>query len=67
MFNKEFVKTGLLNKEVAKYVGKYFEKRTSADYRDYKEFEKEDAKIGIRESQLFLIEIEGALNKLLSA
>jgi uncharacterized protein (UPF0332 family) len=67
MFHKEFVKTRLLNKEVAKYAGKYFEKRASADYEDFKEFDKEDAKIGIDEAQMFLIEIEEALNKILSA
>lgn len=67
MFHKEFVKTGLLSKEVAEYAKKYFEKRTSADYEDYKEFVEEDAEIGINEAQLFLSEIEEALNKTLSA
>ncbi len=54
LFNRNFVKSGLISKNASKVIIKAFSERSHADYADFKDFEIEEVK-----------EIEGQVRKLL--
>ena len=49
-FNREFVKTGKIDKELGKFYNRMFEHRRTGDYGELVEFEEEDVKDWIRKA-----------------
>ena len=60
-FHKEFIKTGLLNKDLGKLYNNLFNKRQEGDYQDFQEFEKEIIEPLIIKVDKFIDEIENRL------
>jgi uncharacterized protein (UPF0332 family) len=57
-FNKEFVKTGKIDRDTGKIVHKAFEDRTDGDYGIYVRFEKEEVLEKLKDMKQFLFELE---------
>jgi len=57
-FNKEFVKTGKVDKELGKFYNRMFEHRRTGDYGELVEFEEEDVKGWLRKAEEFLDTVE---------
>ncbi len=53
-FNKEFVKTGKIDKKLGRFYNRMFEHREMGDYGELVEFEKEDVKRWLKEAEEFL-------------
>ena len=49
-FNREFVKTGKIDKELGKFYNRMFEHRKTGDYGELVEFEEEDVKDRLRKA-----------------
>ncbi len=60
-FNKEFVKTGKVDKEIGKYIHKAFKNRTDGDYGVFVEFEEEEVLARFEEMKIFIKKIEKLL------
>ena len=58
IFNKEFVKTGLVDFESGKFYSEMFDARQEGDYKDFIEFNKEDVEIWLDKAEGFLSMIE---------
>lgn len=56
-FNKDYIATGLLTKELSKILGNLFDERQSADYDVFVSAEKDEAKQGLKDATFFLEEI----------
>ena len=52
-FNKEFVKTGIIDKELGKFYNRMFEHRRSGDCGELVEFEGEDVRKWLRQLKIF--------------
>ncbi|AAD36082.1 MULTISPECIES: HEPN domain-containing protein [Thermotoga] len=63
-FNREFVKTGKVNKELGKFYNRMFEHRKTGDYGELVEFEEENVKDWIRKAEGFLDAIEKLIEDL---
>jgi uncharacterized protein (UPF0332 family) len=63
LFNKEFVKTGLMSVESSKIYHKAFEMPLEGDYKDFSLISKEDAKALMAGAQEFLIEVQKYLSE----
>ena len=63
LFNKEFVKTGLLSVESSKLYHKAFDMRLEGDYKDFSLITNEDAETLIAGAQEFLIEVQKYLSE----
>lgn len=61
-FGQHFVKSGLFNKELAKYYTELFEKRQKADYDDFFDFDQETVLRLYESSKLFIDKIEEIIN-----
>jgi len=57
-FNKEFVKTGEIDKELGKFYNRMFEHRRAGDYGELVEFEEEDVRKWLKTAEEFLNAIE---------
>lgn len=57
-FNKEFVKTGKIDKKYGKIVNKGFEDRTDGDYGIFVQFEKDEVIVKLTDMKEFITEIE---------
>lgn len=57
-FNKEFVKTGRINKDLGKFYNQMFEHRRSGDYGELIEFKEEDVRRWLKTAEKFLEVIE---------
>jgi len=62
-FNKEFVKTGKIDREIGKIIHKAFEDRTDGDYGIFVRFEKEEVMEKFNDMKRFLFELEKLLNE----
>ncbi len=62
-FNKDCVKTGLFDSDIAAIVHKAFIKRSKSDYAVYAEFSEEETNALFAEMQLFFVEIEKLILK----
>jgi uncharacterized protein (UPF0332 family) len=62
-FNKEFVKTGKIDREIGKIVHKAFEDRTDGDYGIFVQFEKEEVMEKLNDMKRFLFELEKLINE----
>jgi len=63
-FNREFVKTGKIDKELGKFYNRMFEHRRTGDYGELVEFEEEDVKDWIRKAEEFLDAVEKLMEEL---
>lgn len=64
-FNREFVKTGKIDKELGKFYNRMFEHRKTGDYGELVEFEEEDVKDWIRKAEEFLDAVEKLMGNLI--
>lgn len=53
-FNREFVKTGKIDKELGKFYNRMFEHRKTGDYEELVEFEEEDVLKWLKTAEKFL-------------
>lgn len=60
-FNRNYVKTGKVNKEMGKIYKKQFENRLEGDYDDFIELNKVDVERDFENMKKFLAEIEKSL------
>jgi uncharacterized protein (UPF0332 family) len=58
IFNRDFVKTGLVDFENGKFYSELFDARQEGDYKDFIEFQKEDVAIWLEKAEGFLSAIE---------
>lgn len=65
LFHKEFVKPGIIAKEISKIPNASFEKRTDGDYEDYQEFSREEVEELSNSCNLFLSEVKKVLTNIL--
>lgn len=63
-FNREFVKTGKIDKELGKFYNRMFEHRRTGDYGELVEFEEEDVKGWLRKAEEFLDTVEKLMEEL---
>jgi len=64
IFNKEFVKEGLVSKELGKFYNRMFEFRQKSDYEEFSEFKKRDVERWLKQAENFIEEIEKIINNL---
>ena len=60
-FNREFVKTGKIDKELGRFYNRMFEHRKAGDYGEFVEFEERDVKEWLEKAKEFI----GAVEKLI--
>ena len=65
LFHKEFVKPGIIPKEIAKIPNITFEKRSDSDYEDYHVFTRSEVDDLAAKSEIFLTEVNKVLDKIL--
>jgi len=65
LFHREFVKTGVISPEVAKFLDVAFDLRSKSDYRDFVIPEESKVREVLRESEVFIRTIESAAKNLL--
>jgi uncharacterized protein (UPF0332 family) len=63
IFNKEFVKPGLISKNASKIITIAFSERSNADYNDFKIFQKAEVEKLKKDIKILLDEISNFLNK----
>jgi uncharacterized protein (UPF0332 family) len=61
-FNKEFVKTGIVNQKFGKIINKGFEDRTDGDYGIFIQFEKVEVLSKLDDMKMFISELELLIN-----
>ena len=64
LFHREFVKTGVISPEVAKFLDVAFDLRSKSDYRDFVIPEESKVREVLRESEVFIRTIESAAKNL---
>jgi hypothetical protein len=57
-FNKEFVKTGIINQKYGKIINKGYEDRTDSDYGIFVHFEKDEVFLKFNDMKEFISEME---------
>jgi len=67
LFHKEFVKPGIITKQISKIPNVSFEKRTDGDYQDYHVFTKNEVEDLAAKCNIFLTEIKKVLDKILES
>lgn len=65
-FQKEYVKTGIIDKEYSKYISSAFQIRNNCDYADFFLVSKEDAQEQFEKASKFIVAIEEYLDARLS-
>ena len=65
LFNKEFVKKGIVDKHLGKFYFTMFEMRQKGDYKDLVEFHKEDVERWLDEAEKFIEIIEKITHKMI--
>jgi len=63
LFNREFVKTGIVGEEFGDFFNKMFEFRQRGDYEDFVEFNKEDIKTWLEKAEEFIKVIDEIVAK----
>lgn len=64
MFGKYFVKTGKIERELAKYFTELFEKRHSGDYNDFYDYDEKTVLRLFQKPKIFIQEITKLINNL---
>ena len=65
IFNKEFIKTGIINEEFGKFFNTIFEFRQKGDYGDFIEFEKDKVEIWLKEAERLVTAINKVIEELI--
>lgn len=65
LFNREFVKSGIIKEEYADFYNRMFTSRQEGDYGDFIEFEKEKVQQWLNEAEDFINEIEKIISKII--
>ncbi|MGH7800453.1 MAG: HEPN domain-containing protein [Thermodesulfobacteriota bacterium] len=63
LFNRHFIRTGIVSKEAGRFFQEMFVSRSKGDYGDFKTFTKEEAKSGLDKCEKYLQELKEALEK----
>ncbi|NOX18590.1 MAG: HEPN domain-containing protein [Chlorobi bacterium] len=63
LFNVNFIKKGIFDKEIGRFYSEVFNKRQESDYEDYKEFSKEETEEILGKAKLFVKELREFINK----
>jgi len=63
LFNKNFVKTGKVKKDLGKFYNHMFEFRQKGDYGDFVEFEKDDIVKWLKQAEKFIGKIEDIIER----
>jgi uncharacterized protein (UPF0332 family) len=63
LFNQEFVKTGLVEKQQGKFFSEMFDTRQEGDYKDFIEFKREDVELWLNHAGIFISRIEELILK----
>ena len=63
LFNKHFVRAGIVSKEAGRFFQEMFVFRSKGDYGDFKTFTKEEAKSALNKCAKYLEELKEALEK----
>ncbi len=58
IFNKEFVKEGLVSKELGKFYNRMFEFRQKSDYEEFSEFKRKDVERWLNQAAKFIEKVE---------
>jgi uncharacterized protein (UPF0332 family) len=64
LFHKEFVKTGIFPKEVAKHLDIAFDLRTKGDYRDFVTLEKDRLEDLVKNAKYFINKVEEVIKEM---
>lgn len=64
LFNKEFINSNIINRELGRFYTTMFEFRQKSDYKDMVKFEKVDVQNWLEKADGFISEIEGCLAKI---
>ena len=62
-FNREFVKTGKIDKELGKFYNRMFEHRKTGDYGELVEFEEKDVRRWLKTAEEFLDTVEKLMER----
>jgi uncharacterized protein (UPF0332 family) len=63
LFNKEFVKTGIISETLGAFYNKIFEFRQRGDYEEFVEFEEEEVKIWFNQAKEFIEIVDQIIEK----
>ena len=58
MFNKEFVKKGLVDTELGQFFSDMQDSRQEGDYKDFVQFSREDVAQWLAKAELFIVTVE---------
>jgi len=62
LFNREFVNTGIVERDQGKFYAEMFDRRQKGDYRDFVKFEREDVEVWLKKAVDFMDKIEKITN-----
>jgi len=65
IFNKEFIKTGIIKEEFGKFFNTIFEFRQKGDYGDFIEFEKDKVEGWLKEAENLVTEMDKIIEELI--
>jgi uncharacterized protein (UPF0332 family) len=63
IFNKEFIKTGIIKEEFGKFFNTIFEFRQKGDYGDFIEFEKDKVEVWLKEAESLVAAMDKIIEK----
>ncbi|CUS77313.1 hypothetical protein JGI7_02118 [Candidatus Kryptonium thompsonii] len=66
LFNREFVKAGIVKKELGEFFSEMYDRRQKGDYEDFVQFQKEDVKLWLERAEKFIEEISEVTLKIIS-
>ena len=58
LFNREFVKTNLIDKDLGRFFSDIYDSRQEGDYKDFVEFEKNDVSAWLEKAEAFIARIQ---------
>jgi uncharacterized protein (UPF0332 family) len=62
LFNREFVNTGIVERDQGKFYAEMFDRRQKGDYSDFVKFEREDVEVWLRKAVEFIDQIKKTTN-----
>ncbi len=65
LFNREFINTGLVERDLGKFYAEMFDRRQKGDYRDFVKFEREDVGIWLGKADDFIDKIKRITNMII--
>ena len=65
LFNKEFIKKGLIPEELGEFYNKMFEFRQRGDYEDFVEFKEDQVKHWLKQAENFIDAVDKTIEKII--